>query len=107
MVAALSDHVPGEPAAARELIGVFVEQAEQRLEALAGALERGDATEVETQAHSLKSSWALLGLADAAQTCQTLEEQARQGDLTNAARLTDEIAIQLARVARAIAQPDP
>jgi len=66
-----------------ELVPAFLEDVERMLLELPEARARGDATEVQRLAHSVKSSTANLGLKRISSMAKALEAVAKTGDLTD------------------------
>jgi HPt (histidine-containing phosphotransfer) domain-containing protein len=63
----------------------------ERVEAIADAAQRGDAEQVEREAHSLKGASATLGAVRLAEVCAELEEAGYKADLARALTLVDEL----------------
>ena len=68
-----------------EVIDTFLDEAPVLLATLSRAVEEGDAVEVRRVAHTLKSNGATLGATEFAELCRTLEQQAKDGRLHDAA----------------------
>lgn len=69
----------------RRLVSSFLTRSPERLDRLAGALERGDAAAVAEEAHRLRGSAANLGAEALAARCAQLDQDARAGRLDLAA----------------------
>ena len=67
-----------------ELVGSFIDNADQNLDRLAQAIQASDAKAVAQAAHSLKSSAANLGVDTLARHYREIESAARRGDLSTA-----------------------
>jgi signal transduction histidine kinase/CheY-like chemotaxis protein/HPt (histidine-containing phosphotransfer) domain-containing protein len=80
---------PGK--SADPLIRQFVDTMSERVEAIADAAQRGDAEQVEREAHSLKGASATLGAVRLAEVCAELEEAGYKADLARALTLVDEL----------------
>jgi CheY-like chemotaxis protein len=63
-----------------EMIDAYFEECPQLTEALAAAIERGDAATVQRTAHTLKGMLATLGAAEASSLAKHIEARARGGD---------------------------
>ena len=78
----------------REVVELFLADTPARLAALHDAVERGDATAVEREAHTLKGSAANVGALRLAVICEQLQRLGRARDLAPAppllARLDEE-----------------
>jgi signal transduction histidine kinase/HPt (histidine-containing phosphotransfer) domain-containing protein len=90
----------------RELIRLFLEEADNRVDHLADAARRGDAEALSRSAHQLKGIAGTAGAAEVAQTAAALEAAARTGDVAGAAALVDRLRESVARVRRVDAAPD-
>ena len=69
----------GSPALVIELLEMFIDDLEEREQALHVAAARRDIGEIQSIAHSLKGASLNLGLKHTAQRCAALEEQAKGG----------------------------
>ncbi len=83
----------------RELLDLFLDDARQRLERLAGALSAGDLKEVASAAHSIKGAAANLAAGRARDIAYAIESRGRAGDGTGLAALAGDLAAELERVA--------
>ena len=92
----------GEPDVVREVLGLFVSDAPRRLNAMADAVTRLDAGEVQRTAHALKGASASIGAFALQRLCRELEELARGEDLSTATATLDYIVAEYARVKAAI-----
>jgi len=93
---------PGEPDVLAEVLGIFLEEVPRRIQRLRIALAAGDIVEVARSAHSLKGSAGNIGAADLYDICTRLDAQARDGDLTGAGTLVDEMGAEFGKVESAI-----
>jgi HPt (histidine-containing phosphotransfer) domain-containing protein len=88
----------------REIIGLFLSDAEVRLATCRAALDGDDADGVSFSAHSLRSSCGNVGATAAADHCGQLEQLARDGALESATwvfrALERELAAYCARLRR-------
>jgi HPt (histidine-containing phosphotransfer) domain-containing protein len=67
-----------------DLIGTYVEEGDDLLEAMSAALVAGDAADLVRPAHTLKSSSASVGAMRLAELCRSIEASARTGELDQA-----------------------
>jgi HPt (histidine-containing phosphotransfer) domain-containing protein len=74
-----------------EVIDTFCADAPSLLALLRSSLDAGDTAELRRAAHTLKSNGSTLGADAFAELCRTLEQRARNGELTGAADLVDRI----------------
>lgn len=88
--AAALDHVGDDPEVLRAVVQMFLEQASERLEAVAAAVRSGSAVELERKAHALRGSAATLGLERVRAVALGLEDLGESGSVAGAsARLSD------------------
>ena len=66
-----------EPELLAELIGIFLEDAPQRMKDITEGLEQGDLARIERGAHTLKSSSANIGALGLSDLCRRIVECAR------------------------------
>ena len=85
-----------------EVIDTFRMDAPTLLVTLRRSLEQGDADELRRAAHTLKSNGATLGAAGFAEVCRELEEQARNGHMGGAPKLTDRIESEYRRLEKTL-----
>ncbi len=71
-----------------ELIGLFLEDATEHLAAIHEGLGRGDTKMLEEAAHSLKGTAGTIGATRLRSLCAAIEDQARDGSFSIAARLS-------------------
>lgn len=67
-----------EPELVLELVDLFLDDAQQRLERMQRALERGDLAEVARAAHTVKSSAASMGARLLSGLCTEIESMVRE-----------------------------
>jgi two-component system, sensor histidine kinase and response regulator len=89
---------PGMPDPMAELIDLFLKDAPSRIDKLRLSLGQNDAAALCAAAHSLKGSASNLGAKNMAEICMHLEKQSRNGTLTQAAQLLENIEKEFARV---------
>jgi HPt (histidine-containing phosphotransfer) domain-containing protein len=77
----------GDSELLRKLVDTFLEVCPGRMQEIHTALARGDVKAVEHAAHSLKSSLGALCSNDAFRTAASLEQMARNGDLSLASEV--------------------
>lgn len=75
----------------RRLVSSFLTRSPERLDRLAGALERGDAPAAAEEAHRLRGSAANLGAEALAARCAVVDQAARAGQLDLAADRLPEV----------------
>jgi len=80
-----------------------LEEIPQLLTAIHQALKDQDANKLKFSAHTLKGAVRYFGAHNAFELALKLEDQGRQGDLTNAERLCADLKIELDQVTRALA----
>ncbi|WP_189081578.1 response regulator [Mangrovihabitans endophyticus] len=81
----LGDRTPAETALIEKIIGSFAAKAPGLIADITAALTSGDDAALAYHAHALKGAAANLGACHLADTCATIEDHARAGDLTAAA----------------------
>lgn len=79
-----------DPALFVELIGIFLQDAPQRIDELRRALATSDVKLLERAAHTLKSSCANVGATSLSEVCKRMEEHARFGRTQEIPALYDE-----------------
>ena len=84
------------------VIGAYFNSAPGLVEAIANAVEKGDASALAAAAHPLKSSSALLGALRVSELCQELEAIGGAGSTEGASNLLDELRVEFARVRGAL-----
>lgn len=88
----------GEPDFAQEMINLFLESAPLLIEALRGAIDAGDAAQLQRNAHTLKGSSASLGARRVSAVCLELEKLGRAGELAGASKWLAELEHEFNRV---------
>jgi len=91
---------------ALEVVPLCIADSQQRIEALAAAVEAGDAEEVKSCAHAIKGSAANIGAVGLSQVAGELEHTARRDDLSRAAELLQSIKTEFERLESFVAKPD-
>ncbi len=81
----------GDEDMATQLAMAFAEEAEQLLPAMRDQLGAEDAALLQRSAHTLKGAAGCLGAEQVAAAGQRLEQQAKSGDLSDAASMLDEL----------------
>ncbi|HET7693680.1 MAG TPA: response regulator [Gemmatimonadota bacterium] len=81
----------GGPAPLNTIIALFLEKTPALVADLRDAVTRGDLDAVRRSAHTIKGTSATLGVRALSEKCRRLEEQARAGDLHDAAASLPEI----------------
>ncbi|MEW6272619.1 MAG: response regulator [Thermodesulfobacteriota bacterium] len=88
----------------REIIDLFLGNAERNCTAVRAALARGDREGVELAAHSLKGSSSTLGASRMAAVCASIEELGHSGALDGARELLDRLDDEFGLVQRELAR---
>ncbi|MDP9426112.1 MAG: Hpt domain-containing protein [Actinomycetota bacterium] len=83
-------------------MGLFLEDAPPRLEALRTALDEGDARRVKEVSHALKGSSSNMGASRMAEICARLEEAGTLGDLIEAPDLLKRLETEFAQARSAL-----
>jgi len=91
-----------EPGFYERLVSRYEESANEDLEAISGALAKGDAETVRTSAHRLKSSSGNWGGVRVSGLCQQIESAAAESDLVDAADAFKELETEAATLIKAI-----
>jgi HPt (histidine-containing phosphotransfer) domain-containing protein len=81
----------GDPELLREIMDFFVELVPQQIEDLAAAVQAGDVATVGLQAHGMKGGAGNVGAVRVAATARQLEMLAKEGTLTGAAELVQQL----------------
>ncbi|GAF90523.1 unnamed protein product, partial [marine sediment metagenome] len=84
------------------VIGAYFDSAPGLVEAVANAVEKGDATALADAAHPLKSSSASLGALRLSELCKELEAIGRTGSTDGASDLLGDFLSEFARARRAL-----
>ncbi|MHC5856480.1 PAS domain S-box protein [Nostoc sp.] len=103
---ALKDMV-GDTEILAEFIDNYLEDAPQRLLAIHNAIDKKDATELRSVAHSLKSLSVTIGAMPFAELCQELETMGRTGTTLSASTLVAELETEYQRVEAALVLQHP
>jgi CheY-like chemotaxis protein len=74
-----------------EVIGIFLDEAPQHLEALRAALRKQDGSELARAAHAFKSASGNVGAARVAKLCREIEHTGRSGKVSDAVTLVQQI----------------
>jgi len=93
----------GRPGLLAKVVGLYLDDAPQRLAALREGIDQGNAETVRKAAHALKSGSANVGAATLARLCRELEELGRDGCLPRMADLNAEINATYHLVSQALA----
>ncbi|MBN1422897.1 MAG: response regulator [Planctomycetes bacterium] len=93
--------VAGDRETYREVLIVFLGQADENLAALRHAVERGDLSEAERAAHALKGASGTIGARPAQDLARSVEETAARGDAEAARTGVAHLAAEISRVGRA------
>ena len=80
---------PGAPSLLGRIIGVFVEQTPEAIQAIKKACIANDLETVRTSAHAIKSSAAYVGAVQFSQRMANIESAARNEDLDTCRELTN------------------
>lgn len=94
----------GDPDGARELVELFLEQAEKTMRDLHGAIEAGAAGDVNHLAHKLAGSSAACGATGMMPPLHALEQRGREGVLSDAGNLLAQIEQRLESTRRLLAE---
>ncbi len=98
-------HEIGDPETEATLAAMFLDQAAERVPALRGAIDSGDAGLVHSLAHGLKGSAATVGATQMAELSRDLCELAERGAVTPAAsEIHAELAEALSATSRALSE---
>lgn len=92
----------GDPDIIIELSDLFFENAPGKIEAIRGAIERGDAKALHVAAHSLKGSSSYLGASKLSALAKELENMGRAGSLEGAGEKLAQIESEYDRVRSAL-----
>jgi PAS domain S-box-containing protein len=90
----------------QKVIGLYLENTPKLLETLHKAGKRNEVSLLCSAAHTLKSSSANIGALRLAELCKTLEEEARQGTVTDGQSRVAEIEAEFALVQAALTEAD-
>ncbi|MDA1277518.1 MAG: response regulator [Verrucomicrobia bacterium] len=91
-----------EDAVLREFLEKHCRRTAERIDAMRAAFEAGNASELEILAHGCQGTSANFGIRALVRPAQELENAARSGDLSNGARLIEELQQAFAQVQSAL-----
>ncbi len=80
-----------------ELLGVFQNDSVCRLDALRGAIQRGEASRIRAEAHSLKGSASQVGATAMSELCRKMEQLPQDRRQSDQIALLEEIELSFAR----------
>ncbi|MBD2564965.1 MULTISPECIES: PAS domain S-box protein [Nostoc] len=103
---ALKDMI-GDAEILAEFIENYLEDAPQRLVAIHNAIDKKDATELRSVAHSLKSLSVTIGAMPFVELCQELETMGRNGTTLSASTLVPKLETEYQRVEAALVLQHP
>lgn len=86
------------------LVESFINDGEQRVAAIAHAIEQQNSGDVRAQAHSFKGSSSNLGASELSGYCMSLEQAAASGNLADAQNLLAQIQAAFLSAQRALRQ---
>jgi CheY-like chemotaxis protein/HPt (histidine-containing phosphotransfer) domain-containing protein len=89
---------PGQPDPLRELIELFLKDAQPRLQQMEAAASAGDLPKLAAATHTLKGSASNLGARRLAAFCATLEKQSKAGDARQSAQTLAEVTAEFTTV---------
>jgi histidine phosphotransfer protein HptB len=84
VLSSLREQLGAEDPVYGRILGLYLRELPGRMEAIGGAVARGDADALRDAAHSLRGSSATLGATLAAGLSEQLESAARTGELASA-----------------------
>ena len=87
-----------DPAEVRELVGMYLEQTEERIANLGKAVAAGAAPDVMRLSHTCAGSSGMYGMTVIAPLFRELEQNAKAGDLSQATALHDRICNEFSRI---------
>lgn len=93
----------GQPDFVSKLSQIFLSDTRRRLPRMKEALDRGDAAELEQEAHILRSASATLGATEMAKLAGLVEQTTSEGHLTGVAELLASLEAQLPQIEQALA----
>ena len=94
--------INSDDALLKEVIGIFLQEAPQRMEGIRKAIAAGDARILKEQAHALRSSSGNVGATHVAAICADLEAIGRIGDASKAAGLLPNLDFEYTRAETAL-----
>jgi CheY-like chemotaxis protein/HPt (histidine-containing phosphotransfer) domain-containing protein len=96
------NYVGGDRALLDELLGIFVEDAPVRIEAIRRAIAAGEAADLTREAHSLKGSLKVIGATTAAGLAQGLEALGHDGHVSDADKLATALEREMDRLLQSL-----
>jgi signal transduction histidine kinase/HPt (histidine-containing phosphotransfer) domain-containing protein len=99
-MARLQEFTDGDKDNLRELVTLYLEQTEEQVKQLEEAVRADSANEVRRLAHSCAGASATCGMRRLVPLLRELERQGSEGQLTNAARLSDQVKEELGRISQ-------
>jgi PAS domain S-box-containing protein len=94
---------PGQPDPLRELVELFLRDAQPRLEQMDQAADAGDMAKVGIAAHTLKGSASNLGARRLSSLSAALEKQAKAGEIDKAVKTLAEVKSEFSKVRELLA----
>ncbi|NBC28996.1 MAG: hypothetical protein GVY29_03275 [Spirochaetes bacterium] len=91
-----------DPEILSEVLGIFLQEAPQRVEAIRAGLDAGDSTRVQKAAHSLANTTGTLGAERALRLARATEESARAEDLEEMSRRGRLLLVEVEEILRQI-----
>lgn len=95
---------PGRPSVLESCVRLFYEQTPQRLGSMRAALSKKDAKALAREAHSLRTSCAIIGALPFSELCGSLERSAESGQWDLIPGLLETADAEYARVQKALAE---
>ena len=103
-IAGLQHLARSNPMFMRDITGLFREDAVLRIHELRDSAARSDPGTLMRAAHALKSSSGNIGASRMYSLCATIEQSARQGNLTGVTEMVDQLAVELDRALKALSE---
>lgn len=100
----INDAADGDVEFLRELVGVYLEDASEKLNELQQAIERSDAHRLGRTAHQLKGSSANMGAIHVSQIAKEIEMLGKANNIAGAKVLVEGLKVELARVVTELKQ---
>jgi HPt (histidine-containing phosphotransfer) domain-containing protein len=100
----LRDSADGDPEEMQTLATLYLEQADELMPMLAGAVSKGSPSELNSIAHKLAGASASCGMIALVPLLRELEQMGRSGDLNGAAEAHDRVVATLGRTRHFIEQ---
>ena len=92
----------GEPDIVQELVGIFINDAQNRMDDLRVAQENGDAAALTAAAHAFKSSCSNIGAKAMAKICYDLEARGREGKMQDLSPMVANLQDEFERAKKAL-----